>query len=54
MSGPPSVITCIECGGDAHLVGYLPDDDPEPGTALAFICRDCSERFDVIWEEEPD
>ncbi len=52
IEGPPSVYTCIDCGGDAHLISYLSPDEPlEPGTALAYRCSDCWERFDVVWEE---
>jgi len=51
MSTPPLTITCVECGGIAHLLSYLPQDsDLEPGVALAYRCADCMDRFDVIWE----
>jgi DNA-directed RNA polymerase subunit RPC12/RpoP len=49
---PPSTYVCIDCGGTAHLITFLPEDDEvEPGTPLAYRCSDCMERFDVIWEE---
>jgi hypothetical protein len=49
----PSAITCVECGGVASLIGYLPpDEDPEPGTAFAYRCADCMERFDVVIDED--
>ncbi len=52
MNEPPSVISCIECGGEAHLSSFLPEDEPvEPGTPLAYHCSDCMERLDVVWEE---
>lgn len=52
MNEPPSTFTCVDCGGVAHLIGFLPDTDPiEPGTPLAYRCSDCLERFDVVWEE---
>lgn len=55
MSSPPRVITCVECGGDAHLISFLPEDEPiEPGFPLAYRCADCVERFDVVWEYEED
>lgn len=48
-------ITCVECGGTAHLISYLPEEgSPEPGEALAYRCSDCNDRFDVIWEEEEE
>lgn len=55
MSPIARVIICVECGGDAHLISYLPEDEaPEPGSALAYRCADCAERLDVIWEEDEE
>ena len=55
MSQPPETIVCVECGGTAHLISFLPEpaeeEQLEPGTALAYRCSDCLDRFDVIWEE---
>ncbi|MEX1134859.1 MAG: hypothetical protein WED83_08460 [Acidimicrobiia bacterium] len=52
MSHPPESISCVECGGTAHLISFLPpDEDLEPGAALAYRCADCLDRFDVVWEE---
>jgi hypothetical protein len=43
----------VECGGIASLISFLPEDGLiEPGTALAYRCADCAERFDVVIEEE--
>jgi len=53
MTGPAETITCVDCGGVAHLLSFLPEDDqPDPGAALAYRCEDCMERFDVIWQED--
>jgi hypothetical protein len=55
MNAPPTSITCVECGGTAHLISYLPsEEDLEPGTALAYRCAECLDRFDVVWEEFDD
>ena len=55
MTRPPENFTCVDCGGVAHLISFLPEDsDPEPGVALAYRCADCLERFDVVWEEDVD
>jgi hypothetical protein len=55
LSTPPETFTCVDCGGAAHLISFLPEDDViEPGTPLAYRCSDCLERFDVIWEGEGD
>jgi DNA-directed RNA polymerase subunit RPC12/RpoP len=52
MTTPPDEYTCIDCGGIAHLITFLPEGGQvEPGTSLAYRCADCMERFDVIWEE---
>ncbi|HSJ27154.1 MAG TPA: hypothetical protein VLB67_03020 [Acidimicrobiia bacterium] len=54
---PPEKITCIDCGGDAWLISFLPPEgepDPEPGTPFAYRCADCAERFDVVMEDPLD
>jgi hypothetical protein len=46
------VITCIDCGGRAHLISYPPNErDWEPGDVLVYRCEDCLDRWDV---EVPD
>ncbi|HLF61191.1 MAG TPA: hypothetical protein VI980_08440 [Acidimicrobiia bacterium] len=51
MRTPPPSIICVECGGTAHLISFLrSDEDVEPGTALAYRCAECLDRFDVVWE----
>jgi hypothetical protein len=51
MSGPPETINCIECGGVAHRLTFLPPDEPlEDGYPVAYRCSDCMDRFDVVWE----
>lgn len=53
MSGAPSEIICIECGGIAHLISFLPEDEPiGEGTPLAYRCSDCLDRLDLIWEPD--
>jgi hypothetical protein len=53
VTRPPETITCVECGGVAHLISFLPEDDiPEPGVSYAYRCEDCMDRFDVVWEPE--
>jgi hypothetical protein len=53
MSPVAEEITCIDCSGTAHLISFLPEDEPpEPGTAIAYRCADCGERLDVVWEED--
>ncbi|MGH8951298.1 MAG: hypothetical protein ACRDX9_07720 [Acidimicrobiia bacterium] len=55
MSQPPEAFTCVDCGGVAHLISFIPEDvDLGPGTPLAYRCADCMERFDVVWEGDDD
>jgi DNA-directed RNA polymerase subunit RPC12/RpoP len=55
MSKPPESVICVECGGTAHLISFLPEDEPvEPGTTLAYRCADCGERTDIVWEDDLD
>ena len=51
---PEETITCIDCGGAAHLVTPLPgpDEGPlQPGDVLVYRCSDCLDRWDI---EVPD
>lgn len=54
MTGQPTpldpVITCVDCGGDAHLL--TPIENPEPGDVLIYRCADCNDRWDIVWEPE--
>jgi hypothetical protein len=50
----PDKLTCTECSGIAHRVGYLPPDEPlEPGESLPYLCEDCGHRMDVVLEDDP-
>ena len=59
---PDPIITCIDCGGRAHLL-TKPDVDPEdglgavwqPGDIVAYRCEDCLDRWDVVLaDDDPD
>ena len=44
-------ITCVDCGGTASLITFLPEDEPiEPGTVLAYRCADCLDRWDIVYQ----
>ena len=46
---PATIITCVECGGQAHLISFPPPGEEfEPGDHLVYRCEDCMDRFDVI------
>lgn len=49
---PPDTITCVECGGTAHLLTRPPEDEPVDSFIAAYRCSDCLDRFDVVWEED--
>ncbi|HVM08185.1 MAG TPA: hypothetical protein VM345_06980 [Acidimicrobiales bacterium] len=43
MPEPDRVITCIDCGGRAHLLTRFDDEypEPQPGDVLMYRCEDC-------------
>lgn len=46
---PETVITCVDCGGRAHLLTTWPDDDlPQHGDVMTYHCEDCWERSDLV------
>lgn len=46
---PETIITCVDCGGRAHLLSTWPDDDPpQPGDVMTYHCEDCWERLDLV------
>jgi predicted RNA-binding Zn-ribbon protein involved in translation (DUF1610 family) len=49
---PPEVIVCVDCGGRAHLVSQLDEEDPpQPGDVMVYRCADCLDRWDLVIEE---
>lgn len=38
---PDRVITCIDCGGRAHLLSYPPEFGWQPGDITVYRCEDC-------------
>lgn len=53
MTKLPDTITCVECGGTAGLVSFLPDDEPlEEGYPVAYACGECNHRHDLVWNDE--
>jgi len=51
--GVPLVITCVDCGGRAHLLTHLDDEvPPQPGDVLAYRCEDCMDRWDVVIDDD--
>ena len=53
--GPAPEITCIDCGGRAFLISYPPEDGAwEPGDVVAYRCRDCLDRWDLVLPDDDD
>ena len=48
---PDPVITCIDCGGRAHLLGEPPEMGWEPGMTTVYRCEDC---LDAWYLEVPE
>lgn len=44
----PEMITCIDCGGPAWRISYPPPEGWEPGDVVAYRCRDCLDRWDLV------
>lgn len=50
---PPQQIVCVDCGGDCHLITYLPSDEPlTSGSVLTYRCQECLDRWDLVWEPD--
>ena len=53
------MITCIDCGGRAHLLTRR-DVDPEdagaeqwaPGDIVSYRCEDCLDRWDLVLDDD--
>ena len=49
------VITCIDCGGRAHLTSYPPSErDWMPGDLVVYRCEDCLDRWDLVVPDDDD
>jgi hypothetical protein len=44
----PEQIACVDCGGTAHRISYLPPEGWEPGDTVAYRCADCRDRWDLV------
>jgi hypothetical protein len=45
---PPDVITCVDCGGEAHRITFPREEGWEAGDVVAYRCRDCRDRWDLV------
>lgn len=45
----PLIITCIDCGGRAHLLTIVTAEQPlYPGDVATYRCEDCLDRWDLV------
>ena len=52
MEVPESII-CVDCGGLCGLISYEePDEGFQPGDVVAYRCRDCLDRGDIVIEPD--
>ena len=59
MIEPDPVITCIDCGGRAHLLTVTQHDPEEvgaqqwfPGDIVSYRCEDCLDRWDIVLDDD--
>lgn len=45
---PPATITCVDCGGTAHLISFRPHEGWEEGDSVVYRCADCLDRWDLV------
>lgn len=51
----PDEIDCIDCGGRCYRLTFEPEEGTwEPGEVVAYRCRDCLDRWDLVVPGEPD
>jgi len=51
---PDEVITCIDCGGRAHLLGEPPEMGWEPGMTTVYRCEDCLDAWYLVVPEDDE
>lgn len=44
----PPIITCVDCGADAHRLTPEPEDGWEVGDIVAYRCAGCLDRWDLV------
>ena len=61
MLEPDPIITCIDCGGRAHLLTLPRVDEEEfeaaiwqPGDIVAYRCEECLDRWDIVLADDDE
>ncbi len=49
---PATTIVCVDCGGPASLITFEPELGWEIGDVVAYRCRDCLDRWDLVLEAD--
>lgn len=49
---PEAKIVCVDCGGPAFLISFAPEEGWEVGDIIAYRCRDCLDRWDLVLTED--
>jgi hypothetical protein len=47
----PEKITCVDCGQDAFLISYPPEEGWQIGDFVAYRCRGCNDRWDLVVDD---
>lgn len=48
----PDTIVCVDCGETAHRITLAPEDGWEIGDYVAYRCRGCNDRWDLVVSED--
>ncbi len=48
----PEEIVCVDCGGPCYRLSFVPEDGFTPGDVVAYRCRDCHDRWDLVIDED--
>ena len=50
---PEPTIVCVDCGGTFSLLTQPREDDEWlPGDIVAYRCRDCNDRWDLVLPDD--
>ncbi len=49
---PAESIVCVDCGGPATLITFEPELGWQVGDVVAYRCRDCRDRWDLVLEAD--
>lgn len=50
----PEIITCVDCGGRAHLTTHWDEQPPVAGDLATYRCEDCRDRWDLVIPDPDD